>query len=99
MKEKFNLSVGYSDHSEGTLVPLIATALGAQIIEKHFTIDKNLAGPDHKASLNPTEFLEMIRSIRNTEKILGNYEKEPHSSELKNIETIRKSIVAKKDRD
>ena len=81
MKEKFNLSVSYSDHSEGTLVPLIAKALGLKLSKNILQLIES-SWTRYKASLNPTEFLEMIRSIRNTEKILGEYEKE-HLGELK----------------
>ncbi|MDR0630477.1 MAG: N-acetylneuraminate synthase, partial [Holosporales bacterium] len=70
MKEKFNLEVGYSDHTEGIEVPIAATALGGAVIEKHFTIDKTMEGPDHKASLDPDELKEMVLSIRNTEQAL-----------------------------
>lgn len=94
IKEQLGVSVGYSDHSEGIEVAIAAVALGASVIEKHFTVDKSLPGPDHKASLEPLELLRMIRSIRNIEKSLGNNQKKPSKSEIKNKNSIRKSIVA-----
>lgn len=95
MHSEFQLEVGYSDHTKGIEVPIAAVALGATIIEKHFTLDRNMEGPDHKASLEPQELAEMVRSIRNIEKTLGNGEKTPSPSEQKNIAVARKSIVAK----
>ena len=95
MRDEFHLEVGYSDHTKGIEVPIAAVALGATIIEKHFTLDRNMEGPDHKASLEPQELVEMVRSIRNIEKALGNGEKVPSTSEQKNITVARKSIVAK----
>lgn len=97
LKEKFNFSVGYSDHTEGVLVPIMAVAMGALVIEKHFTLDKNLPGPDHKASLGPNELKEMVKSIRNTERIMGSEEKKPTDSEKKIMRVVRKSVVAKID--
>lgn len=97
IKEQCNAKVGYSDHSLGTIVPICAVALGAEVIEKHFTLNKNLSGPDHKSSLEPHELSNMIKDIRKTEKILGNGLKKPSLSELKNIKIVRKSIVAKID--
>ena len=97
MKEKLNCLVGYSDHTLGLIVPAIATALGATVIEKHFTIDKNLAGPDHKASLSPNELKQMVDDIRKTEKILGSFEKKPTASEKEIAKIVRKSIVATGD--
>ena len=88
--------MGYSDHSTSKIVPIAATALGASIIEKHFTLNKNYSGPDHKASLSPTEVFEMVKDIRETEKILGSDIKKPSPSEQKNIKIVRKSIIAKK---
>ena len=96
MRDAFGVDVGYSDHTKGIEVPVAAVALGATIIEKHFTLDRNMEGPDHKASLEPHELAEMVRSIRNIEKALGNGIKTPSSSERKNIAVARKSIVAKK---
>jgi N-acetylneuraminate synthase len=93
---EFGVKVGYSDHTLGIEVPIAAVALGAKIIEKHFTLDKNLPGPDHAASLEPHELIEMCRAIRNIEEALsGNGIKEPSESEIKNIAIARKSIVAK----
>lgn len=97
MKEYFDLEVGYSDHTEGIEVPVAAVALGATIIEKHFTLDRNMEGPDHKASLEPNELKAMVESIRRIEKALGNGDKTPSKSEKKNITIARKSIVAKKN--
>ena len=71
LKRKFDVKVGYSDHTLGTEVPISAVAIGASVIEKHLTLNKKLAGPDHKCSLDPKEFTAMVKSIRNTEKILG----------------------------
>ena len=95
MRDVFHLEVGYSDHTKGIEVPIAAVALGATIIEKHFTLDRNMEGPDHKASLEPKELAGMVRSIRNIEKALGTGEKAPSPSEKKNISIARKSIVAK----
>lgn len=92
----FGVKVGYSDHTMGIEVPIAAVALGASIIEKHFTLDRNLPGPDHKASLEAHELKAMIRAIRNIEKSLGNGVKKPSPSELKNSPVARKSIVASK---
>lgn len=92
----FGLSVGYSDHTPGIALPIAAVARGAQIIEKHFTLDRNLPGPDHRASLEPAELREMIKSIRQVEKALGSPTKAPSLSEIKNLEVARKSLVAKK---
>lgn len=95
LRKEFNLEVGYSDHTQGIEVPIAAVAKGATIIEKHFTLDKNMEGPDHKASLEPNELKQMVTSIRNIEKAFGNGTKEPQECEKKNIEIARKSIVAK----
>ncbi len=95
LKEKFNLPVGYSDHTKGIEIPIMAVSMGAEIIEKHFTLDKNMEGPDHKASLEPNELKQMVESIRNVECAFGNGIKTPQESEIKNIEIARKSIVAK----
>lgn len=97
IKEKFGVKVGYSDHTEGIEVPIAAVALGATVIEKHFTLDKNMEGPDHKASLEPSELKAMVKSIRNIEQALGTGHKTISESERKNIEIARKSIVAAKD--
>lgn len=97
LKEKFHVDVGYSDHTQGIEAPIAAVALGATVIEKHFTLDRNMPGPDHKASLEIGELSEMVKAIRNIEAALGNGEKKPSESEKKNILVARKSIVAKKD--
>lgn len=97
LKEKFNVEVGYSDHTLGIEVPIAAVALGARIIEKHFTLDKNMEGPDHKASLEPEELKKMVAGIRNIEEALGKKQKEVTESEKKNKDIARKSIVAKKN--
>lgn len=96
MSSAFKLPVGYSDHSEGVVVPIAAVARGVVLIEKHFTLDKNMDGPDHKASLDPQELRDMVSSIRKVEKILGNGIKAPFASELKNKVIARKSLVARK---
>lgn len=90
----FGLSAGYSDHSEGITIPIAAVARGAKVIEKHFTLDKNMEGPDHKASLEPNELAEMVKSIRLVEKALGSAVKTPTVSEIKNKNVARKSLVA-----
>ena len=97
LKNKFNNIVGYSDHTISLDVPVVAVSMGAKVIEKHFTLDKNLPGPDHKASLNPSELKEMVLKIRNVEKYLGNYEKKPSEEEIEIAKIARKSIVAAKD--
>ena len=90
----FNVAYGYSDHTLGIEVDIAAVALGASCIEKHFTLDKNMEGPDHKASLEPDELKSMVEAIRNIEKALGSSIKKPSKSEKPNIEIARKSIVA-----
>lgn len=90
----FDLRVGYSDHTLGIEVPIAAVALGATVIEKHFTLDKAMPGPDHRASLEPSELQAMVTAIRNIEKALGNGVKKPSRSELPNRAIARKSIVA-----
>lgn len=97
MKDKYNLEIGYSDHTEGIEVSIAAVAMGATIIEKHFTLDKALEGPDHKASLNPDELKNLVKAIRNVELAFGDGIKKPAKSEIKNTEIARKSIVAKCD--
>ena len=94
MKKEFDLEVGYSDHTVGIEIPIAAVAMGATIIEKHFTLDKNMEGPDHKASLEPSELKAMVQAIRHIEIAIGNGEKKPAISEEKNINIARKSIVA-----
>jgi N,N'-diacetyllegionaminate synthase len=95
MKETLNVEVGYSDHTLGIEVSIAAVALGATVIEKHFTLDRNLPGPDHKASLEPDELNSMVTQIRNIEQALGDGVKRSMPSELENIDLIRRSIVAK----
>ncbi|MFL0269661.1 N-acetylneuraminate synthase [Candidatus Clostridium radicumherbarum] len=95
MRNAFNLPVGYSDHTIGIEVPIAAVTLGAEIIEKHFTLDKNMEGPDHRASLNPDELKNMVTSIRNIEKAFGNGIKKCSISEENTKKIARKSIVAK----
>ena len=97
IKEKLNVNIGYSDHTLGIEIPIAAVAMGATIIEKHFTLDKNSSGPDHKSSLNPKELKKMILSIRKIETSLGNGKKIPTNSELKNLIIVRKSIRASKN--
>lgn len=97
LKQCFGLRVGYSDHTKGIEVPIAAVAMGAEIIEKHFTLDRTLPGPDHIASLEPNELKAMVDSIRNIEKAIGDGRKKVTSSERKNITIARKSIVAAKD--
>lgn len=97
LKEAFKTHVGFSDHSLGIECSVAAVAMGAKYIEKHFTLDRNLPGPDHKASLEPEEFNRMVVAIRNVEKALGDGIKKPTSSELKNKEITIRRIVASKD--
>ena len=96
MKKKFNINVGYSDHSLGLQASFTAVALGAKVIEKHFTTNKKLSGPDQKASISPNQLTNLVVGIRSIESTLGNNIKEPYSAELKNLKFIRKFIVAKK---
>ena len=98
IKNEFDVKIGYSDHTLGIEVPIAAVALGAIVIEKHFTLDRNLKGPDHKASLEPNELKAMVDAIRNIEKaISGNGLKEASLSEKKNIHIARKCIHLSKD--
>lgn len=94
IQKEFDVAVGYSDHTKGIEVPIAAVALGASVIEKHFTLDRNMEGPDHKASLEPDELKAMVSAIRNIEKALGTGKKAVSESERKNIAIARKSIVA-----
>ena len=96
LKEKFSVRVGYSDHTKGIEVPIAAAAMGAEIIEKHFTLDHNMEGPDHKASLEPDELKAMVEGIRKNKKALGNGIKTASRSEKKNMDIARKSIVARR---
>jgi len=97
IREAFGLQVGYSDHSQGISIPIAAAAIGASIIEKHFTMDRTLPGPDHLSSLEPAELKDMIDSIRNIEKAMGSAVKEVQNSELLNKKVSRKSLVANMD--
>jgi len=94
IQDTFGVAVGYSDHTIGIGVSIAAVALGATVIEKHFTLDKNLPGPDHKASLNPKELHALVIGIRNLETALGSSTKSPTAGELSNRSVARKSIVA-----
>lgn len=96
MAKKFAICVGMSDHSRGIEVPIAAVALGASVIEKHFTLDRNLEGPDHSASLTPEELKQMVNAIRNIEEAMGDGQKKVTNSERKNLGVVRKSIVAAK---
>jgi N,N'-diacetyllegionaminate synthase len=95
LKDTFGYEVGYSDHTRGIEIPIAAVAMGAVIIEKHFTLDRRMEGPDHRASLEPDELKAMVQGIRHIEKAVGTGDKTPSSSERKNIAVARKSIVAK----
>ncbi len=97
LRDKFAGKVGYSDHTLGIEAPIAAVALGAEVIEKHFTLDKTMPGPDHSCSLEPNELKAMVLAIRNVEKALGTGEKVPTASEARNINIARKSIVAARD--
>ncbi len=95
IQKLFNVTVGYSDHTSGIEVAIAAVALGANVIEKHFTLDCSMVGPDHKASIEPHELKAMVSAIRHIEKALGDGNKKITSSELKNLNVVRKSVVAK----
>ena len=95
MESAFQLPVGYSDHTDGIAVPFAAVALGAVVVEKHFTLDRQLEGPDHAASLEPSELRQMVLGIRDVQQALGHGLKRPTASELKNRLVARKSLVAK----
>ncbi len=97
MMKEINVPIGYSDHTLGIEVPLLARALGACIVEKHFTLDKSMDGPDHKASLDPEELKQMVVSIRNLEKAMGSAEKKPNKSEEKMMLLVRKSLIAARE--
>lgn len=96
IKSEFGCTVGYSDHTMGIEIPVAAVAMGAEIIEKHFTLDKNMGGPDHKASLEPQELKAMVEAIRNIEVALGDGIKRPNKSEMEVCKVVQKSIVAKR---
>ncbi len=98
LEEKFNTVVGYSDHTEGIEISLAAVALGARIIEKHFTIDKSLPGPDHNASIDVRELKEMVRSIRNIEKSIGDGVKKPYITELETKKIVQKGLFLSEDK-
>lgn len=95
MQREFSMPVGYSDHTMGIEISIAAVAMGATIIEKHFTLDRNMNGPDHQASLEPDKLREMVEAIRHVEEAMGDGIKQPAQSEIKNIHVARKSIVAK----
>lgn len=99
IKDELGVSVGYSDHTLGIEIPIAAVSLGASVIEKHYTLDRTLKGPDHSASLEPNELKAMVTAIRNIELAMGDGIKKPRNSEKKNIHIIRKSIIAKKQID
>ena len=94
LRDTFGLKTGFSDHTEGTTCSIAATALGAAIIEKHFTLDKTLPGPDHKASLDPDELATLVAGIRTAEAALGDGIKSPRASEIETAAVARKSLVA-----
>ena len=96
MQKEFDVAVGFSDHTLGIEADIAAVAIGASIIEKHFTLDKSMDGPDHNASIEPGELKSMVSAIRNIEKAMGDYEKKSSPSESINIDVVRKSIVANK---
>jgi N,N'-diacetyllegionaminate synthase len=94
LKERFGLPVGYSDHTKGTVIPVMAAAMGAEVIEKHMTLDRNMDGPDHKASLEPSEMKELVNDVRMVEKAFGSGEKVPNQSEIPTRALVRKSIIS-----
>lgn len=96
LREELQVPIGYSDHTEGIEVPIAAVAAGAVIIEKHFTLSRDMEGPDHKASLEPEELNKMVKAIRNIELAMGKRDKQPSDSEIENLRIVRKSIVAKR---
>tara|TARA_A100001015_G_C15006734_1_gene721047 strand:+ start:1155 stop:2165 length:1011 start_codon:yes stop_codon:yes gene_type:complete len=97
IKEKFGINIGYSDHSEGIIVPISAVSMGAIVIEKHLTLSKKMKGPDHASSIEPKLFKKMVESIREVETILGSGVKKPSKTELENLKAVRKYIVANKE--
>lgn len=97
LHDRYGVDIGYSDHTRGIEVPIAAVAMGARVIEKHFTLNRNMEGPDHKASLEPAELRTMVQSIRHIEEAIGDGRKEPTKSEKPNITIARKSIVAKRN--
>ncbi len=95
IKENFpNVSVGYSDHTQGIHISVAAVALGAEVVEKHFTLDRDLPGPDHKASIDPVQLAELVNNVRDVEQSLGDGVKKISASEAANLDIVRKSIVA-----
>lgn len=96
LSNAFKISIGYSDHTKGIEVPIAAVALGAKVIEKHFTLDKNMEGPDHLASTEPDEFKNMVEAIRNIEVALGTGEKTPQKSEIEISKVVTKRCIASK---
>ena len=96
LKKKFKTNVGYSDHTKCNRVGIAAVALGAKVIEKHFTISKKLKGPDHSMSMEPNEIINFVKDIKSTQKLLGSYEKKITKVEISNKYYVRKSIVAKR---
>ena len=96
LKDAFKCQVGYSDHTMGTEIPVAAVAMGAEIIEKHFTLDRTMEGPDHKASLEPAELKLMVEQIRHIEVAMGDGIKRPNKSEAENAKVVQKSILAKR---
>lgn len=99
LRDAFHLPVGYSDHTLGFEAAVAAVSMGAVVLEKHITLDKDMYGPDHRASMEPAEFAAYVRHIRNTEKLLGDGKKKPTAGELKIMEQVRRSILAKHDLD
>jgi len=97
LKDMLNVTIGFSDHTEGIAIPIAAAALGANVIEKHITLDKSMEGPDHKASLDRIELIQMVKSIRQVELALGVSHKFPTDSELKNVDIVRKSLHYKNE--
>jgi N,N'-diacetyllegionaminate synthase len=97
IQDEFGVEVGYSDHTLGIEVAIAAVALGAKVIEKHFTLDRNMTGPDHKASLEPDELIRMVAGIRSIEKALGDGNKVITQNEIKNRDVARRSIVASRN--
>ena len=96
IRDELGVSVGYSDHTRGIEIPIAAAAMGATVIEKHFTLNRNFPGPDHSASLEPDELKLMVSAIRNIELAMGDGIKRPSNSEKENLLIVRKSIVAKR---
>lgn len=97
IRDAFGVKVGYSDHTKGIEIPIAAVAMGATVVEKHFTLDRTMKGPDHEASLEPHELIAMVAAIRQVERALGDGVKAPRGEEVKNLTVVRKSIVASRD--